>query len=272
MDSKDPDKGNEEPDKGKDPDLSLDRLIKANKNNIARKLLAGEILSRKDLDTLSAIEQFEAKRKSGESSEEDGVPERLKIKRPYTLSDAALKQRRKAARGSKVNHWKHGRTAKSFLNRVRPCHKTCPQYPCEIVADGGTQPGGVCLDKAAVIYGYQAVVRAINEKDYKDFHEIAAFTIAESLHTVNMLREDIVRDGTMLKREKYNTNGGVMGYEIVPHPSLLALPKMIADLGITPSEFLITPRSVSRSGSEEKGAKTLADIMSSIGRKNRDEE
>lgn len=274
MKNTEPGKGADNPpDKGSEEKLSFEKLAKLNKNNIARKLLEGGTLSRKDLETLSAIEQFEAKRKAGPEREDAdvGVPEHLKIKRHYTMTEKALKQRKKAAKGSKVNHWKHGRTAKSFLNRIRPCHSTCAHYPCEVVAEGGTKPGGICLDKAAVIHGYRSITKAINDKDYKDFNEIAAFTIAESLHTINLLIEDIIRDSTMLKREKYDTSGNVIGYEIVPHPSLLALPRMIADLGITPAEFLITPRSVARAGDEEKGAKTLADIMSSIGRRSKDE-
>jgi hypothetical protein len=40
--------------------------------------------------------------------------------------------------------------ANSFLNRLKPCHKTCPHYPCEVVAQGCTKFGGACLDKAGV--------------------------------------------------------------------------------------------------------------------------
>lgn len=256
---------------------NAENLKKVYLSNIVAKLKDRKPLTDKELKHLKELSsssepspQSATATDKGEGSppeEEVGIPERLRIKRQYSLTEKAIEQRRKAAKGSKVNHWKHGKFAKTFLAKVRPCHRTCPYYPCEAVADGGTKPGGICLDKAAVISAYQAIVKAVEQKDYKDFNDLAALTIAESIHTVHMLLEDIVRDGTMAKREKWDKDGNVMSYEIVPHPSLLALPKLIADLGLTPSEFLITPRSIARADEEEKGAQTIADIMAGIGRK-----
>jgi len=256
---------------------NAERLKKFYLANLLRKLQEGKSLSQKEykhLKDLSSSPSPPSEEKRGEapstSEEEVGLPRHLRIERHYTMSEKALEQRKKAAskggKKSKVNAYKHGKYAKSFLHKIKPCHSTCQHYPCEVVAQGGTKPGGVCLDKAAVITSYQAIINAVENKNYKDFNDLAALTIAESIHTINMLLEDIIRDGTMAKREKWDKDGSVMGYEIVPHPSLLALPKMLADLGITPAEFLITPRSIARSDEEEKGASTLADIMSSIGR------
>jgi hypothetical protein len=256
---------------------NAERLGKLYLANLLRKLQEGKSLSKKEFKHLKELSSSASppseEEKRGEApseKEEVGIPQHLRIERHYTMSEKALEQRRRAAskggKKSKVNAYKHGKYAKSFLHKIKPCHSTCQYYPCEVVAQGGTKPGGVCLDKAAVITSYQAIINAVENKNYKDFNDLAALTIAESIHTIQMLFEDIIRDGTMAKREKYDKEGSLIGYEIVPHPSLLALPKMIADLGITPAEFLITPRSLARADEEEKGARTLADIMSGIGR------
>jgi hypothetical protein len=69
----------------------------------------------------------------------------------------------------------------------------------------------------------------------------------------------------MVKREKRDGKGNII-VEFVPHPTLASLPKLIADLGLTPSEFLITPRSKSRSDSDKEGALTLADLITRAGK------
>lgn len=250
--------------------------------NLARKLKEGKSLSEREFKHLQEMIADGNKTDTPQSGASDpdeakekevGVPESLKFRRHYTMTDKAREQRKKAAKGSKVNHWKHGKSAKSFLTRLKPCHKTCEHYPCEVVVQGGTKPGGVCLDKAAVINNYMTLIKAIEKKDYKDFNELASLTIAESIHTLHLLLEDIMRDGTMLKKNKYDKDGNYIGYEVVTHPSLLALPKMIADLGITPNEMMITPKALAKKGDDDEGIKTIADLMSSIGRKmkNKDE-
>jgi len=199
--------------------------------------------------------------------EEIGVPEELKFKRHYTMSEAAFAQRRKAGKSAigNKNNWKHGKYAKDFISaRIKPCKSTCPQYPCEIVADGGTKAGAACLDKASVIKAYQDITEALKNKNFDGFNDLISLTLAEAIHTVNMLLQDVIHDGTILKRKKYDKEGAFVGYEVVTHPSLLALPKMIADLGITPAEFLITPRSLAKADVDEESSKTLADVMGRI--------
>jgi hypothetical protein len=55
--------------------------------------------------------------------------------------------------------------------------------------------------------------------------------------------------------------------EYVMHPALQALPKLIADLGMHPNEFMITPKAIAKQDGEEEGIKTLADLMSGVARK-----
>ena len=199
------------------------------------------------------------------SPDDPGLPASFRVKRRYTLSPEALAQRRAAASSpaksegmsGNRNNWQHGHYAKNFINKLKPCKSTCPQYPCALVNEGEVEPGEDCLDKADVISFYRAVHDAVANKKYDAFNELAALQIANSIKVVEMLVEDILRDGTMVKRLHYDKEGNLSREEYVPHPSLLALPKLFADLGLNPAEFLMTPRSMKRADVEEEEAKTF---------------
>ena len=201
-----------------------------------------------------------------------GIPLAMRVRREYTLSPAAIEQRRQAALQPKPgmqgvrNAWKHGRHASSFLTRLKPCKTTCPQYPCELVADNVTEPGKDCLDKAELLSIIHAVHDAI--KDPKDgtaaFQEIAAVNIANSIRILEMLQEDIMRDGTVIKSLKPTAFGNVVEYKL--HPSLLALPKMIQDLNLTPDQFMITPKAKAKVDGEQEAAKTIGELLGAAGK------
>lgn len=201
-----------------------------------------------------------------------GIPRDMRVRREYTLSEAALEQRRQAAKQPKPgmvgvrNAWKHGRHAASFLTRLKPCRSTCPQYPCELVADNVTEPGKDCLDKVELLNIIHAVHAAL--KDPKggaaDFQEIAAVNIANSIRILEMLQEDIMRDGTVIKSTKPSQWGEVTEYKL--HPSLLALPKMIQDLNLTPDQFMITPKAQAKSDGEKEAAKTIGELLGAAGK------
>ena len=53
--------------------------------------------------------------------------------------------------------------------------------------------------------------------------------------------------------------------EVKPHPSLYSIPKMIADLGMTPDQFMITPKAIAKNTNEEEAVKTIADMMKEAG-------
>ena len=200
-----------------------------------------------------------------------GIPERLRVKRRYTMSEAALEQRKKASQspakseGMKGNRngWKHGRYADNFLGKMKPCKTTCPKYPCSLVDENEVSPGDDCLDKVDVVHFFRAVHEAISNKQYDNFNELAALQISNTLVVVDRLIEDILRDGTVVKREKHDATGNLV-IEYVTHPSLLALPKLIADLGLNPAEFLITPRSISKIDDNDKDRNTFAESMTRV--------
>jgi hypothetical protein len=87
--------------------------------------------------------------------------------------------------------------------------------------------------------------------------------MANALKVIDMLFEDLMRDGTVVKRLHKDKDGTITREEYVTHPSLLALPKLLADLGMNPAEFLITPRSLKRADMEKEGAETLGDMLTS---------
>ncbi len=124
---------------------NAEKLGKLYLANLLRKLQEGKSLSQKEwkhLKELSSSPSPPSEEKRGEApsekEEEVGIPQHLRIERHYTMSEKALEQRRKAAskggKKSKINAYKHGKYAKSFLHKIKPCHSTCPYYPCEVVA------------------------------------------------------------------------------------------------------------------------------------------
>jgi hypothetical protein len=285
------------PDK-RDVDKKLDELDekydaesirKYYKARLIKRINKGEVGLIDELERLKKIEAGELQPKpptgKNEKDEEDandnevGVPEKLRFKRSYTLTESALAARRenskkstgpkteKGKKSSSMNSWKHGLFARGYImNKVKPCKSTCPQYPCELVQDNTTRPGGECLDKAAVIQFYSAICEAVTNKKYDDFNQLAALTIANQINVLHTLMEDIQRDGTMLKKEKHDKDGHYLGYEVVPHPSLLSLIKLSDSLGITSNEMMITPKALTKQIDDDEGIKTIADLMSNIGK------
>ena len=211
-----------------------------------------------------------------EDQEEYGIPEELRIKRrPYTLSEAALAQRRAASsspahaesmKGNR-NAWKTGEHAQGFIRQIfRPCKSTCPQYPCNLIEDGDTRPGSECLDKAEVVRNIAAVQRAIKNGDLDDFKDIVAVRLGSILDILAKLQEDIHRDGTMIKSQKWGKDGKLLGYEIKPHPSFLAIGDLYKVLNVSPSDMMITPKEIKKNNADEKTSETLATLMSKVAR------
>ena len=93
--------------------------------------------------------------------EEIGIPENMRVKRKYTMSEAALEQRRQAALQPKPgmagirNNFKTG-----VLGRIWPCKSTCSHFPCVLIDDGATQPGGIVLiKKNGILKGLSSYLR-----------------------------------------------------------------------------------------------------------------
>lgn len=158
-----------------------------------------------------------------------------KDKRPYTMSPAALEQRRanlpaaaaastgpitdegKAA--SSRNAWIHGRY--SAINRAqfgqgatsiaklfgKPCVTTCPfhpdnpdrtENPCSLVLDGLTRAGGSCLDKTVYVHALDSLMRAFTDGDMDGMHGLLAAEMASNMQILQQIRSEIAEKGLMI--------------------------------------------------------------------------
>ena len=159
-----------------------------------------------------------------EPIEDIGIPHEMRIKRRYTMSEAALLQRReathspakcKAMEGNR-NAYKHGQYVKGFVEQfIRPCKSTCHDYPCSLVDDGKTEPGGDCFDKSQILETFKAIKKALKEKGnadrFDDINEIISLKVASAIQIVEMMQEDILRDGPMFKEKIFDKEGAFLG-------------------------------------------------------------
>lgn len=170
-----------------------------------------------------------------------------KGKRPYTMSPAALEQRRgnlpaaaAAATGpitdegkaaSSRNAWVHGRY--SAVNRAqfgqganamakmfgKPCVTTCPfhpdnpsrtEAPCSLVLDGLTHAGGSCLDKSVYVHALDSLMRAFNEGDMDGMHGLLATEMASNMQLLRQIRQSLSDDGLVLSVPYVSKDGEVV--------------------------------------------------------------
>lgn len=216
------------------------------------------------------------------NEEQYGIPETLRVKRKYTLSEEALEARRQNAQKStgptsaegkaicSKNNWKHGGYARSFIlgKLGKPCHTTCSQYPCSLVDDGEVRPGQTCLDKSHVAESFEAIIKAIESKgkDSQSFNSLAALEMAGALQILREAKTAILADGIIIKNEKINKEGDVIGFEYVQHPAWGLYCKMLTDLGLTFQDFAMTPREIAKAekGVDPEDIETAASLMSRV--------
>ncbi len=263
-----------------DNELTAEKLAKALKNNIARALAGGNTAGvAKDIRELRSLEKELAAEKQIEQSqsappEEAGIPERNRIKRPYTLSPAAIEQRRRAAQNStgpkteegkkrtRMNAWKDGSYARTrIIGLGKPCKSTCPKFPCDLVEEGRCSPGGDCLDKEHLLQATLAIERALIDQDTTDLNEMVTFELAETLQLIRDLRRAVLDDGVIIKSDKFGSDGTIIGYDIKEHPALAALPKLVKAFGLTLPDFNLTPAAQAKVKTDEEVAKTLSDVF-----------
>jgi hypothetical protein len=168
-------------------------------------------------------------------------------KRQYTMSPAALEQRRAnlpaaaaAATGpitdegkaaSSRNAWVHGRY--SAVNRAqfgqgataiakmfgKPCVTTCPfhpdnpertESPCSLVLDGLTRAGGSCLDKTVYVHALDSLMRAFTNGDMDGMHGLLAGEMASNMQILQQIRAEIADKGLMLAVPYVTKDGTVV--------------------------------------------------------------
>jgi hypothetical protein len=206
----------------------------------------------------------------------DGEP--IRVKRTYTVTEAVRAANRANAQHStgpktpegkatcSKNGWKHGKYAQSrILGLGKPCKSTCPQYPCSIVEEGGTQPGGDCLNREHLVEACQAIERALKTADFESLNDLMTVELGETLAIIRELRASILEHGPVVESAKVDKDGRVIGYELKPHPSLLALPNLMKNLGISFTDYNLTPAALAKVKTDEKAADSIADIFRAAG-------
>ncbi|MEW6115651.1 MAG: hypothetical protein AB1553_01965 [Nitrospirota bacterium] len=266
-------------------------LIRVSISNAVRHLNEGRVVPASTIDDLytqetqilKQIERLEKEEdtppppsessgEAGAEEEEYGIPKELRImRRPYTMTEEARQQRQNAAKSpakadamkGNRNAWKHGQYAEGLVRSVfPPCKTTCRHFKkCEHVANGETEPGEICLDNAQLIKNLQAVEKAMRDGQLGDLKDLAAVQIAGGIEVIQRLIADILTDGTLVKSLIFGKDGQQLGYKVMNHPSLLPLWKGMEVLGITPTNFMITPQIVKKFDTEEKVANTLGAAM-----------
>jgi hypothetical protein len=164
-------------------------------------------------------------------------------RRPYTMSEAALAQRRAAAERStgpitpegkaavSRNGWKHGRYSaihrSSFNSGMasmaktfgRPCLKTCQFHPdnperqvapCSLVTEGLTQAGGNCLDKSVYVNAFSAIIESLSTGNNDAMHGILANETAAALQLLHELRSTIFEQGLIQKIPAITREGQIV--------------------------------------------------------------
>ncbi len=204
-------------------------------------------------------------------------------KRPYTMSDAALEQRRAAAaKGTAAsmghhtgpvteegkaavsrNAWKHGLYSVGtalwrelgYGMRGKPCLSTCQKYPCDLVQSGVTEPGKDCLDRTVYLEAFDALMDTMHSGDVANAHGLLASQVAGALEILNQLREEIAEKGVVIYVPMFNKAGDQTGSKPEANPALFHYVKLLGDLGINLAELMATPRAV-------KGAQEAEDANS----------
>jgi hypothetical protein len=255
------------------------RLIPSQKEDLKRRIDAGERGLADELEHLMSLEaRLRTAIETADEDEPDPVMERLRVKRSYTMTPAALEQRLAASAKStgptteegkarcSGNAWKHGLHAKKrLLGLGKPCKSTCQKYPCSLVDEGDVSPGGNCIDKEYFLTTLNALSSAMQAGDLTDLKHVVTLQLGGTLQVIDELQASILEYGVYMKSEKIDKDGKVTGYEIKPNPSLLPLSNLLKAAGVTMPDFMVTPAAVEKIKTDKETVDTLADIFRGAG-------
>ncbi len=194
------------------------------------------------------------------------------------LTQAELKQRRDACKkstgpktekgkaASSLNAFKHGGFATKMKAHLRgkPCFSTCEKFnTCVFVLQGKTRPGGKCLDVAdweMMEETVEAIIQAMDCGDTTKLNAIAAANMGMMQALAHQMFMDIQSRGINVEEYMINKDGNIIGSKTVDNPQINNLIKVIDKLGINLPEFLATPQSQQKAGTEAEEAETAAAI------------
>ncbi len=212
-------------------------------------------------------------------------------KRSYTLSEKALQQRRAASleaakkstgpvteegkAASSRNNWKDGEY--SVFNREKqwmdygllskPCKSTCRFHPCQAVERGDTQPGGDCKDQRVYMDAYMDIVEALKTGELEHVHAQRAHHLASASSVLHDLQGQIRTRGPLIDVPVINRNGEAVKIDGKPltvpkvNPLLMTYVKMLASMGISFADEMLTPRAVQKVQDGEDAADAINDLF-----------
>lgn len=171
------------------------------------------------------------------------------------------------------NALKMGIHSQRMMNYIRPCYKTCPEYPCALVEDGSTKAGSHCLEKHSFTTSLDAIHDAMMLGKHKDFKGLMAVELASNLEVIKTLRDHIMESPLVLSikitriiGEDGNTIENEQR-EYKNNPALLPYTQLLRDLGINFKEALVTPREIARNNIAEKEAETLPERVARLAKR-----
>lgn len=212
-----------------------------------------------------------------DDEDETAFPEANRIKRTYTMSLSALKQRRSASQEARLhatgpttdegkktssrNSWKHGSYARSIAMKLRrPCQTTCKDYEtCEFVRDGFSTAGTDCHHRETFVDTFQAIMEAMEEGKLESFKTFLAGKAALNLEILEEIQLALLSDGVTVKEKMTDKDGKFIGWKIKSHPNLADLAKLTAAMKLDLSELKISPKSQEDDGG---GKDDMAGLMS----------
>lgn len=220
-------------------------------------------------------------------------------KQKKTMSPEAIEQRQAASKKGAMaatgprteagklavsrNAWKTGEH--SYVERAklwrsigmgimtRPCKSTCPKYPCSLVEEGSTQPGGDCLDMSAYLEAFNTLMDVLHTGEVEHAHGLMASQAAQAVMLLQNIWDQIKEHGPLVSRPMTNKAGEVVAdsegkpYMIhLRNPLLNDVPKLMHELGIGLPEMLATPKSLKDTKNGEDAAGALQELFGRMGR------
>lgn len=158
---------------------------------------------------------------------------------------------------------------------IRPCKSTCPKYPCSLVDDGVTKPGGDCADKVVYMEAFDAIMDTLHNGDVANMHGLLASQAARAVDLLQQLYDSINHVGPLMAIPLRKKDGDVITDKdgntmntYVRNPLLTDIPKLMHELGINLPELMATPRAVEKANTDKETGSALAELMGRVGRVN----
>lgn len=215
--------------------------------------------------------------------------------RSKTMTEAAIRQRQEAAEhstgpvteegkiASSRNAWKTGEYAAVSRHELwkelgigvllRPCKSTCSKYPCSMVEDGLTQPGGDCLDKQVYVEAFDAIMATLHSGEVQNMHGLLASQVANAVNLLQQVWDHVNEHGVMIEKPIIDKKGNVVTDKdgepytmMVRNPMMNDVPKLLDKMGINLPELMATPRAVQKAQDDEDAVGAVHELIGRLGR------